>query len=298
MSDLADLYPGFASHWIATDAGKIFVRTAGEGAPVLLLHGFPETMAMWHRVAPALSRTHSVVLMDLRGYGWSAAPRPDERHEVYSKRAMGTDAVRVMEHLGHARFALVGHDRGARVAYRLALDHPGRLSKLALLDILPTVTMWEGMEAGTMTGSPHWPWLAQPTPIPETEILKDSAGWLARTMASWTASKDLSAFDGRAFAHYRAFFDDPSRVRAVCEDYRAGATVDREADEADRAAGRTIQCPTLILWGTAGIPASGAKPLEAWRGFAPDATGRAIEGGHFLAEENPDATLAALQAFL
>jgi haloacetate dehalogenase len=297
MADLADLFPGFESHWIGTNAGRIFARAGGEGEPVLLLHGFPETLVQWHRIAPELARTHRVVLMDLRGYGWSSAPR-SEGGEAYSKRLMGEDVIDVMETLGHAQFALVGHDRGARVGYRLALDHPGRLSKLALLDIVPTIAMWERIAAHVTFENEHWLSLSRPAPEPENEILKDPIAWQNARLAGWSKTGDLSSFDARAVAHYRAFFNDPARIHACCEDYRAGATADRAADEADRAAGRRIVCPVLLLWGTAGIPAAGANPFEAWRDFAPHATGQAIDAGHFLAEENPSAVLAALRSWL
>ncbi len=300
MSDLADLFPGFESQYIASEEGSIFARIGGpkNGKPLVLLHGFPQTHVMWHKIASALAETHRVIAMDLRGYGWSTAPRPDDRHETYSKRAMARDVIRVVEALGHTRFALAGHDRGARVAYRLALDHPGRLSALAILDIIPTIDMWERMDARRAMQVYHWSFLAQSAPLPEMLIGKAPIEWLEHTLASWTATKDLTAFDPRALRHYRAFFNDPARLHATCEDYRAGATRDAEADEASRAKGDTIDCPVLVLWGDAGIPASGASPLEAWKTFAPKATGRAIAGGHFLAEENPEATLAALRAFL
>jgi len=299
MSDLADLFPGFESHWIATDAGRMFARSGGKGPPLVLIHGFPQTMAMWHRIARDLAKRFTVVLVDLRGYGWSAAPEPDARHATYSKRAMAEDVVRIMEELGHLRFAVVGHDRGARVAYRLALDHPGRVTRLALLDIIPTMTMWERMDASRAMQVYHWTFLAQPAPLPENLIRRAPASWLEHTLASWTKSKDLKAFDGRALAHYRAFFTDPARISACCEDYRAGATLDPVADEADFKVGRKILCPTLVLWGDAGIPAAGASPLDIWRQtFAPDAEGQPVDSGHFLAEENPQETLKALKAFL
>lgn len=300
MRDLADLFPSFESRYIATEEGSVFARIGGpkDGEPVVLLHGFPQTHVMWHKIAPALAKTHRVIAMDLRGYGWSTAPRSDERHETYSKREMAKDVIRVIDELGYTRFSLVGHDRGARVAYRLALDHPGRLTKLCILDIIPTIDMWERMDAKRAMQVYHWSFLAQPQPMPEAMIGKAPTEWLEHTLASWTATKDLSAFEPRALAHYRAFFNDPQRIHATCEDYRAGASRDAEADEASRAKGDTITCPVLVLWGEAGIPASGASPLDAWKTFAPEATGEAIESGHFLAEENPEATLAALEAFL
>ncbi len=299
MTDLADLYPGFTSHWVSTDVGKVFARAGGEGPPVVLIHGYPQTGAMWHRIAPELARTHRVVVVDLRGYGWSSAPEGDGGVETYSKRAMGADIVRVMEELGHVRFAVVGHDRGARVAYRLALDHPGRVERLALIDIVPTLAMWDEINAAKAMKTYHWMFLAQPRPMPERLIGGDPVAYLNHTIASWTAAKSLEAFDPRALAHYRASFNNPDRIHAACEDYRAGATTDLAQDRADAEAGRTIACPVLVVWGTAGIPAAGEDALSVWRRtFAPQAEGHAIAGGHFLPEENPDATLAALKAFL
>jgi haloacetate dehalogenase len=297
MADLADLFPGFASHWIDTEAGKIFARSGGAGPPLLLLHGFPQTHVMWHRVAPQLAKHFSVVLMDLRGYGWSSAPA-STHGQAYSKRLMAQDAVQVMEALGHIRFRMVGHDRGARVGYRLAFDHPGRLEKLGLIDIIPTLAMWRGMDAKRAMQAYHWLFLAQPEPLPENLIGKAPRDYLDHTLASWTANKDLRAFDARAIAHYRAFFEDPTRIHACCEDYRAGATIDHDLDETDHSAGRKIDVPLQVLWGTSGIPAQGAAPLEVWKEWADDVQGAGLEGGHFLPEENPDAVLAALTTFL
>ncbi|PSC04642.1 alpha/beta hydrolase [Alsobacter soli] len=299
MSDLADLFPGFASKWIDTEAGKIFARVGGEGPPLMLLHGFPQTHVMWRRLAPALAERFTVVAMDLRGYGWSTAPRGDGGLEVYSKRAMGRDVVAVMEQLGHVRFALVGHDRGARVGYRLALDEPGRVERLALLDIMPTLLMWERMDAKRAMQVYHWTFLAQPEPLPEKVIGGDPIHWLEHTLASWTKAKSLAPFDAGALAHYRAFFNNPDRIHACCEDYRAGATTDLAQDRADRDAGKTIACPTAVIWGSAGIPAAGSSPLDTWHEtFAPQATGQAVDSGHFVAEENPQSTLDALLPFL
>ena len=297
MTDLADLFPGFASHWIDTDAGRIFARSHGSGPPLVLLHGYPQTHVEWHRLAPALAEKFTVVAMDLRGYGWSSAPRSD-RGEAYTKRAMAGDVVAVMEALGHVQFAAIGHDRGARVAYRMVLDHPGRLTKLAVLDIVPTAEVWRNIDAAGAMSMYHWMFLAQPAPLPESLIEKAPSLYLDHTLASWTKAKDLSAFDARALAHYRAFFNDPSRIHACCEDYRAGATTDRALDEADHAAGRRINAPTLVLWGGSGLPAKGASPLAVWRDWAQDVRGEAIDAGHFLPEENADATLAALLTFL
>ena len=297
MQDLADLFPGFKSHWINTGAGRIFARSGGSGEPLLLIHGFPQSLVQWHRIAPALAKRFHVVMFDLRGYGWSAAPGGGPPHDDYSKRAMGEDAVKVMRELGHIRFHVCGHDRGARVAYRLALDHPGRVTKLALLDILPTYVMWDIIAAKPGVLAPHWPFLAKPAPEPENEIGKNAAAWLESTLASWTKSKDLQAFDRRALDHYRAAFSEPTHLHGMCEDYRAGAGPDLAADRADIAAGKTIICPALLLWGAHGIAASGGDPLKAWKALAPEASGLAVDAGHFLPEENPPETLKALEDF-
>ena len=295
MSD--DLFPGFASHWIDTEAGRIFARSGGSGPPLVLLHGFPQTHAMWHRLAPDLARTHRVVAMDLRGYGWSSAPRSEDGHQTYSKRAMGRDVVTVMEALGHVRFALAGHDRGARIGYRLALDHPGRLERLALLDIIPTLRVWQNMERDP-EAQPHWRFLAEPAPGPETEIGRDPVGYYEGLMRDWSGSKSLDVFDPRALGSYRQSWNEPSRIHAACEDYRAGATLDREADAADLAAARTIACPVHLIW-SAGYLGRDADPTAAWREtFAPHLTGTKVSGGHFIAEETPAEVLPALQAFL
>ncbi len=297
MADLADLYPGYASHWIDTSAGKLFARSGGKGLPLLLLHGYAQTNVMWHKVAPALAEHFTLIIPDLPGYGWSEVPRADAQHEPYSKRAMAKAMVELMEALGHVQFHLAGHDRGGRVAYRLALDHPGRVEQLAVLDIVPTYAMWHGMDRKLAMRVWHWTFLAQPYPMPEALIGKDPVGYIDRKMASWTKAKDLSGFDPRALAHYHAFFSDPLRIRATCEDYRAGYTRDLENDEVDRAAGKKITCPVFALWGATGIPSETSGPLAIWQEWATNVSGKAIDSGHFVAEENPDATAAALIEF-
>ena len=219
MSDQHDFFPGFSSGYFATEQGQVFARHGGEGSPVLLLHGFPQTHICWHRVAGQLAKNHHVVLMDLRGYGWSSAPRGDGGRETYSKRAMGRDAVKVMSDLGYTRFALVGHDRGARVGYRLALDHPGRLTHLGLIDILPTIRVWERIESGAIPGA-HWEFLSRPEPEPEEAITKDATAFFEKLMSSWTHDGTLDALDRRALKAYRQASNDPARIHAFCEDYR------------------------------------------------------------------------------
>jgi haloacetate dehalogenase len=298
MTDLADLFPGFSSNWTDTKAGRVFSRANGHGEPLALLHGFPQTIAMWHRLAPALAERFSVVAIDLPGYGWSAAPESDGG-ALYSKRAMAEDIVAVMESLGHVRFHVAGHDRGARVAYRLALDHPGRVTKLALLDVLPTAEVWKNNNAGRSPAA-HWAALARPAPIPETEIAANPNAYFEGLMAKWTKAQTLEAFDSRAMAHYRAGWGDPTRLHAMCEDYRAGATLDLAADEADLAVGKKILCPTLTITGDFYLSrGAGEAPVEVWkRTFAPQATGVMVPNGHFVTEEAPVETLAALQDFL
>ncbi len=297
MPDLADLFPGFAAHWIDTSAGKIFARAGGSGPPLLLLHGYTETNVMWHRVAPDLARRFSLVLPDLPGYGWSAVPEADKDHAPYDKRSMASAMVEVMEKLGHVRFRMAGHDRGGRVAYRLALDHPGRVERMATLDIVPTYDMWQGMDVNMAMKVWHWPFLAQPYPLPEMLISKAPVEYLEWKLASWTKAKKLSAFDPRALEHYRASFSDPLRIHAQCEDYRAGYGADRLNDEADRAASKTIACPFLALWGGQGIANETSGPLAIWKKWAPQAVGQPIDSGHFLTEENPAATAQALLEF-
>jgi len=296
MSDLADLYPGFASEWINTSLGRIFARVGGSGPPLLLLHGYPQSHVMWHKVAPALAAHFTVIIPDLPGYGWSAAPEANPDHTPYTKRAMAAVMIEVMEAIGFVRFRLAGHDRGGRVAYRLALDHPGRVERLAVLDIVPTLVMWHGMDRHLAMRVWHWTFLAQPHPVPEMLIGKAPVEYLDSQMASWTKSRSLESFDRRALDHYRLCFSDPSRIHASCEDYRAGQSVDLAHDESDRAAGKRIGCPVLALWGKAGIP-SEAGPLAVWREWATEVTGEAIDSGHFVCEENPEPTARALIGF-
>ena len=211
MPDLADLFPGYAAEWINTRSGRIFARVGGKGPPLLLLHGFSQTHVQWHRVAPQLADKFTLIIADLPGYGWSDMPESDSEHTPYTKRAMAKTMIEAMEQLGHVHFALAGHDRGGRVAYRLALDHPGRLSKLAVLDILPTFDYWERMNRLYALKIYHWTFLAQPFPLPETLIGGNPDFFLKQKMASQTKSKNLDAIDPRALEHYLAPFRDPSR---------------------------------------------------------------------------------------
>ena len=307
MADLADLYPGYAARWIDTSIGKIFARVGGSGPPLLLLHGHPQSNVMWHRVAPELAAHFTLVIADLPGYGWSAVPEADADHAPYTKRAMAAVMVEAMAALGFVRFRLAGHDRGGRVGYRLALDHPGRLEQLAVLDIVTTWDMWHRFDARLAMRAWHWTFLALPAPFPETLIGHDPAFFFdSRARAGAKPAPRAQAGEGgwcRSSIRARWRITTPLtrtrlRIHAMCEDYRAGRTTDLAHDEADRAAGKKIGCPVLALWGTGGLPANaGIDPLACWRDWAPDLRGFAIESGHYLPEENPAATARALLEF-
>jgi haloacetate dehalogenase len=309
MPDLADLYPGYASQWIDTSIGKIFTRVGGSGPPLLLLHGHPQSNVMWHRVAPVLASHFTLVIADLPGYGWSAVPQAQDDHAPYTKRAMAAAMVEAMEALGFARFRLAGHDRGGRVGYRLALDHLGRLDQLAVLDIVPTWDMWHRLDARLASRAWHWTFLSLDAPFPETLIGRDPLFFFDSRAAAGAKPPPHPPplageggvgviFDPRALAHYHAAYQDPTRIHAMCEDYRAGRTTDLTHDEADRAAGKKITCPVLALWGATGLPANaGIDALATWRDWATDLRGFAIDSGHYLPEENPIATAKALLEF-
>ncbi|WP_245514843.1 alpha/beta fold hydrolase [Jiella endophytica] len=252
---------------------------------------------MWAPIAGRLAERFSLVVPDLRGYGRSSVPKNDPDNRAYSKRQMGRDMAAVMTLLGHERFAVAGHDRGARVAYRMGFDMPERLTKLAVLDIVPVAEVWEAMDAAEAMAIYHWPFLAQPHPLPETLIGADPAYYLRHTLASWAGSRSLNAFAPEALAEYAEHFSKPEHVHGACNDYRAGATIDWRLDREDRKAGRKIAVPMLALWGAGGIPGKGENPLEIWRRWADEVSGGPIEAGHFLVEEAPDATLAAMLAF-
>lgn len=290
------MFRGFAQHKVKTAGADINFRSAGQGPPLLLLHGYPQTHVMWHRVAPDLARRFTVIAADLRGYGDSSKPPSDADHVAYSKRAMANDMVELMAQLGFRRFAVAGHDRGGRVAYRLALDHPDAVSKLALLDIVTTHTMWTRMDKALATASYHWLFLMQPDGLPETMIGKDPAYYLRETLRRW--ARPGFEFAPGAMAEYIRCFSDPACIHAACEDYRAGGTVDFEYDSADYGKQR-IACPVLVLWGSGGIAKRSSDPLAAWRPWTTDLRGNSVaQCGHFLPEEAPDETRKALEEFL
>ena len=289
----AELFPGFTTHRIETRAVQLHCVVGGDGPPVLLLHGYPQTHAMWHRVAPPLARQFTVVCPDLRGYGDSGKPASDEAHAAYSKRAMAQDMIELMHHLGHRRFGLVEHDRGARVSHRLCLDHPDAVSQLAVLDISPTRTMYAHTDQAFATAYYHWFFLIQPYDLPERLIGADPSYYLRRKLGGWGTG--LDHFDARALAEYERCFADPATIHATCEDYRAAASIDLVHDAASET--QRIHCPLLVLWGERGVVHRLFKPLDDWRECADDVRGRCLPCGHYLAEELADETLRELQVF-
>lgn len=285
---------GFTRSQIAVTGTQIAVAVAGTGPPLLLLHGFPQTMAMWHRVAPMLAEHFTVVCADLRGYGDSGRPAAGDDHAGYSKRAMAQDQVEVMSALGFDRFAVAGHDRGGRVARRMALDHPERVTALAVLDIVPTATVFATTDQALATAYYHWFFLIQPDGLPERMIGADPRWWLRETLRRWAAPG--FTFDPGAMAEYERAFDDPATIHAQCEDYRAAATIDLVHDAAD--AGARIGCPLMVLWGERGAMHRICDVLGTWIGQGTDVRGRGIDAGHFLAEEAPDQTARELLGML
>ncbi|MDB5028439.1 MAG: alpha/beta hydrolase [Candidatus Eremiobacteraeota bacterium] len=283
------MFEDFTSETVDTGEAMIRVRHGGSGPPLLLLHGYPQTHAMWHRIAPRLARDYTVVAMDLRGYGDTSKPPPTADHEPYSKRALARDAVAVMRHLGFERFDVAGHDRGGRVAYRLALDHPQRVRKLATLDILPTSEHFRRADMKFGLGYWHWFFLAQPYPLPEKMIGSDP-GWFLTARPN-----RANVHSPEALAEYLRCFT-PESIHAQCEDYRAGATYDFALDEADRGK-KKIAAPLLALWAARGQVGDWYDVLGVWRDWSGDVRGHAIDAGHFMAEEAPDETYAALHGF-
>jgi haloacetate dehalogenase len=285
---------------IDTGEAVISVTCLGSGPAVLLLHGFPQTKLMWRDIAPRLAERFTVICADLRGYGDSSTPPSDAEHAAYSKRAMARDMVSVMARLGFARFSIAGHDRGGRVAYRAALDHPGRVDALAVLDVLPVDAVWDRADDRLALG--FWPWslLAQPEPLPE-RLIAGAPDAVTGNAFSGAWGSPAAAFGEQVRAAYTAALSDPARIHAICEEYRAAAGIDRDHDAADRAAGRMITCPVLVLWSASGPLGSWYRhdggPLALWRQLAPDVTGAPVHGGHFFPEEQPAAIAATLASF-
>ena len=298
----AEFFPGFKTEEIKTSGTTIHTVYGGKrsGPPLLLLHGIPETHVLWRKVAPALSQDYFLVMTDLRGYGDSGKPPGGADHFAYSKRAMAQDQVEVMKHLGFEKFALVGHDRGGRVAHRLALDHPEVLTKLVILDIVPTYLLYQHITQEFATTFYHWFLLVQPPPFPET-ILQNSAEYFLKCTLLWLGGHPITEpvpdFVGmEAFEEYLRTFRSPETIHAVCEDYRAAASIDLEHDKADL--DKRIQCPLLVLWSEKGPFHRMYNVLQTWQDRAVSAQGKPMPTGHFLPEQMPEELTQELRSFL
>jgi haloacetate dehalogenase len=288
------LFPGFTQKRIRTSGATINLVMGGSGSPVLLLHGYPQTHAMWHKVAPQLARDYTVICADLRGYGDSSKPRGVPGHANYSKRAMARDMAEVMAELGYLGFHVVGHDRGGRVAHRLARDYPKRVRSLTVLDISPTLKMYQSTNRAFAKAYYHWFFLIQEAPLPE-KLLQGHVPWYIVSRLGRGPSK-LNHFDKRAVAEYVRAFEDPRTIHATCEDYRAAATIDLVHDKKDLK--KKLRMPLLALWGRQGVIAALFDCLADWREVAGDVRGRALQCGHFIPEEKPKELLAELRRFL
>ncbi len=290
-------FDGFTLETLEVAGQAVRFRRGGSGPPLLLLHGNPQTHAMWHKVAPALARDHTVICADIRGYGFSAKPPASADHLAYSKREMARDVAGLMRELGFAHYTVISHDRGARLAHRLALDHAGAVERLCVMDIMPTLHHFEHVDMAFAMGYYHWFSLAQPHPKPELLIERDVELWF--DVHTSREPKDKSFFAPEARADYLAALRAPGTVMAICEDYRAAATIDLEDDRASRAVGQKLACPLLVLWGGKGRIGEWYEPLNVWRDYATGpVTGQPVNSGHYLAEEAPDEVLAALGGFL
>lgn len=293
------VWEGFDEASIEVEGVSLFTRWKGNGPPVVLLHGFPQTHLMWRDVAPLLADDFTVFCVDLRGYGQSSCPASETDHASYSKRVMGRDLIRLMKHFGRSKFMIAGHDRGGRVAYRTALDNPDAVMALAVLDIVPTAAAWDRADARLALG--FWPWslLAQPAPLPERLIAAAPDAVIDNALGGWGSSS--AAFPAPVRQAYIDALKDPAHIHAICEEYRAAAGIEREHDARDLAAGHVIGCKVLALWSGKGALAewydADGGPLEIWRDWATDIRGGPVEGGHFFPEEHPVETAAALRDF-
>ena len=291
------LFPNFRTLQVEIDPTvTINAIVGGAGPPLLLLHGHPQTLAIWHRVAPRLAQHFTVVACDLRGYGDSSRPQGDPDHANYSKRAMAADMVAVMRSLNFETFSVLAHDRGARVAHRLALDHPQAVERMALLDIAPTLAMYEQTSDAFARAYWHWFFLIQPAPLPERLIEADPAAYVRDVMGKRSAG--LAPFDPRALAEYQRCLALPGAAHGICEDYRAAATIDLEHDRFDRDAGNRLALPLMVLWGEQGVVGRCFDPLAEWQRVAADVQGGALPCGHYIAEEAPDTLLERVLPFL
>ncbi len=292
------MFAGFTEQLVPTDRGSVFARVGGDGPPLLLLHGYPQTHLMWHAAAGLLAEQHTVVVVDLPGYGASFRPTPEPDHAPHSKRALAVDLVQVMRELGHESWAVAGHDRGGRIAYRMALDHPTRVTAAAAFDVVPTGDVWARADAQLSLLYWHWSFLAQPAPLPERLINADPGAFFDHHVRALGIGKTPDRYPEALVSAYRELLDDPSTVEAICEDYRAGATLDRMHDDADLGT-RRIQCPLLLLWSSRGaLPRLYGDVLEVWRPWAENITGRGVDATHFLVEDQPEEVSREILALL
>ncbi|MBN3722608.1 alpha/beta fold hydrolase [Burkholderia sp. Ac-20379] len=290
------MFDDFTPVQVETDGIQIQALRGGHGPALLLLHGHPQTRAIWHRVAPVLAREFTVIAADLRGYGDSGKPAGQPDHANYSKRRMAQDQVDLMRALGFAQFDVLAHDRGARVAVRMALDHPDAVRRLVTLDIAPTLAMYEQTSFAFARAYWHWFFLVRPAPFPETLIHADPDLYLKQTIGARSAG--LKPFAPEAYAEYLRCLSDPATAHGICEDYRASVTIDLDHDRADLAEGRKLACPMLALWGADGVIGQCFDPLAEWRRWSDSVTGHALPCGHYIPEEAPDALLDAALPFL
>jgi haloacetate dehalogenase len=292
------MFDGFADHELPTGRGTIFARVGGSGPPLLLLHGYPQTHLMWHATAALLTYRFTVIAIDLPGYGASFRPVPASDHAPHSKRAVAADLLEAMSTLGMDRFAVAGHDRGGRVGYRLALDQPDRITALAVLDVVPTGEVWARADANFALTYWHWSFLAQPAPLPERLISADPDAFFDLHVRALGLGKAPGRYSAELMQAYRRQLDDPDVVQAICEDYRAGASIDRDHDDTDLGR-RRIECPLLALWSAHGaLPRFYGDVLDVWRPWAGQVTGQGLPTSHFIAEDEPQLTADALIAFL
>ena len=290
------LFPGFESELIEVNGVKIMARKGGSGRPLLLLHGHPQTHAIWHRVAQQLAKSHTVVMTDLRGYGDSSKPQGSQDHLNYSKRVMALDQIEVMRHFGFSEFDVLAHDRGARVAHRLALDHPKAVKRLVLLDIAPTLAMYEKTSNQFARSYWHWFFLIQPAPMPERLIEADPAAYVRDVLGRRSAG--LAPFDARALAEYVRCLELPGTAHGLCEDYRASAGIDLVHDQLDLDEKNFVKQPLLVLWGEQGVVHQCFEPLKEWSKVAVNVQGKALPCGHYIPEEAPELLLQLVQSFL
>ena len=290
---MSKLFPGFTTKKVKTSGATIHLELGGRGPAVLLLHGYPQTHAMWHKVAPALARDYTVVCPDLRGYGDSSKPKGEPDHSNYSKRTVGNDMIEVMEALGHREFHVAGHDRGGRVGHRMARDHGRRVKTLTVLDISPTLKMYEATDFHFAKAYYHWFFLIQEAPLPERMLASIGPDYIFKRLGR--GKSGLKYFDKRAMAEYVRAFRDPRTIHATCEDYRASATIDLVHDRQD--AGKKIRMPLLAIWGKQGVVQALFDPIRDWNEVATNVHGRHFPCGHFIPEEKPKELLAELRRF-